>query len=126
MLQRCTVCDKAFNDFDHSTLCPHEYFTPNPYARGEIHATPTNVTQIAPAQRKVRLLHKNGLAFDFIVGKNFNLQATVTSIRANGFLLVPEGCYIPESEIGMIFMLQGEMTDKPAQVLQFPDNPVKP
>jgi hypothetical protein len=23
-------CGKTFDDFDHSTICPHEYFAPSP------------------------------------------------------------------------------------------------
>ena len=77
--------------------------------------------QIPQVQTKCRLLHKNGLAFDFIVAATFNLDIVVTQVRANGFLLVSGQCYIPESEIGMIFMLQGEHPDKPAQIINFPE-----
>lgn len=83
---------------------------------------PTNVTSIAP-QRKCRLLHSSGLTFDFVVGATFNLGAVITSIRANGFLLVEGQCYIPEDQITMMFMLQGEHPTPPAQVINFPEPP---
>lgn len=85
----------------------------------------SEVASITP-QRKCRLLHKSGAVFDFIVSQQFDLGAVVTSIRANGFLLIPYACYIPEAEIGMMFMLQGEHPQPAAQVIQFPDSPPRP
>lgn len=81
-----------------------------------------NVQSLPQVQRKVRLVLKNGLTFDATVSKDFNLGALVTSIRANGFLLTPE-LYVPDDLIGPIFEYKGELTDKPAQVINFPDNP---
>lgn len=104
-----------------SVKCPHGLLPGN---CSECHSTDKKIVQMA--QRKCRLLHKNGLVFDFNVQAQFDLAAVVTSIRANGFLLIPNGCYIPESEIGMMFMLQGEHQQPPAQVINFPDNPTKP